>query len=122
MRAVGSLEGAIVEWNSGPVRTASRSRGHLKKGGPIVALYLTCRPRFVCFQQLGCCTKPVDIITSIFLHLTVDGVIFESFGSRKSRANGLHLMKTGRARHWAINHLLVPTCTAIVGSQRCRIT
>jgi hypothetical protein len=25
-----------------------------------VALYLTCRPRFVCFQQLACCTKPVD--------------------------------------------------------------
>jgi hypothetical protein len=31
-----------------------------------VVLYLTCRPRFVCFQQLACCTKPVDIITSIF--------------------------------------------------------
>jgi len=26
----------------------------------VVALYLTCRPRFVCFQQLACCTKPVD--------------------------------------------------------------
>jgi hypothetical protein len=28
--------------------------------GPGVALYLTCRLRFVCFQQLACCTKPVD--------------------------------------------------------------
>jgi hypothetical protein len=27
---------------------------------PAVTLYLTCRPRFVCFQQLACCTKPVD--------------------------------------------------------------
>jgi hypothetical protein len=27
---------------------------------PAVALYLTCRPRFLCFQQLACCTKPVD--------------------------------------------------------------
>ena len=25
-----------------------------------VALYLTCRLRFVCFQRLACCTKPVD--------------------------------------------------------------
>jgi hypothetical protein len=31
-----------------------------KRRRDIVALYLTCRPRFVCFQQLACCTKPVD--------------------------------------------------------------
>jgi isoquinoline 1-oxidoreductase beta subunit len=29
-------------------------------GTPAVALYLTCRPRFVCFQHLACCTKPLD--------------------------------------------------------------
>jgi hypothetical protein len=42
----------------------SRERGRMG-----VALYLTCRPRFVCFQQLACCTKPEDTaLTCRLLH------------------------------------------------------
>lgn len=40
----------------------------LLKSSPSVALCLTCRLGFVCFQQLPCCTTPVDIITSFTLH------------------------------------------------------
>jgi hypothetical protein len=47
----------------------NKAKSH-EKPWIVVALYLTCRPSFVCFQQLACCTKPVDIITSIFLQLT----------------------------------------------------
>ena len=34
--------------------------GNAAMNSIFVALYLACRPRFVCFQQLACCTKPVD--------------------------------------------------------------
>jgi hypothetical protein len=30
-----------------------------------VALHLTCRPQFLYFQQLACCTKPVDVALNL---------------------------------------------------------